>query len=315
MRQFAIGLFCILLACNNALASKCPGDEMKNGWCWPTGTREIGAYLGYNSRNPDFENRKHLAQDIAASEGTAVYAIADGVVTHVRSDVGFYGGATCANSGIPGGGVIIRHKTATGKSFIALYAHLKNVHVGNTVIAGEKIGEVRDYTWCTSRKDHLHFAIRFPDRDDAHRWAGYEGPDGNHYGFVDPIGFLSANSPAHSMDGRYANKDDLAWQPADKPCQFASKWWRISDGTQTLHPSNWILLADRSVQSVDGYALCWEYNIPAQCAPDPVLLKKTERKSYAYSMADPGAPQGGGALTWLLIPLLAVFLMKRRNVQ
>ncbi len=217
---------------NSVFAGTCPGDVMPNGWCWPTGTNSIGNYLGYNQPNPNYHNRKHLAQDIDANEGDNVYAIADGVVLRTKNDVGGYGGLkNCTPShadSIPGAGVIIQHTSSNGDKFIALYAHLKNVHVGLKVRAGEKIGEIRNYTACGSRMDHLHFGIRFPALDDSHRWAGYE-LNGAYYNFVNPINFLNTHYP--KLDYRliseqnvYGQTVSIAWAPADVPCDKASIW-------------------------------------------------------------------------------------------
>ncbi len=234
---------------NNTFASDCPGDEMVNGWCWPTGTNSIGTYIGYDDSNPDFNNRRHLAQDIDASEGSDVYAIANGRVIHARSDIGFYGGATCSGSSIDGAGVIIQHTTSTGENFVALYAHLKNVNVSDIVVVGQKIGEVRSYTWCRSRNDHLHFGIRYPENDDDNRWSGYENSDGNHYGFIDPITFLNTHSPLQkpttqticgqptcNIDSQtFSNGDVVGWYPKGN-CNEAQQWFGIGEVDGVLQP-------------------------------------------------------------------------------
>jgi len=227
MCQLVCYLF--ILMSNNVLAS-CHGQKMSKGWCWPTGTSSIGSYLDYDRPNPNYDNRMHLGQDIDADENDAVYAIADGIVLYNRSNVGGYGGLTnCSPNhadSIPGAGVIIKHKTLNGEEFFALYAHLKNVHIGSTVIKGEKIGEIRNYTACGSRMDHLHFGIRFPAVDDNYRWAGYE-KNGNYYGFVDPIHFLNTHHPLNLSFYfwiREQNNEIIAWTPADVPCNKAKVW-------------------------------------------------------------------------------------------
>ena len=226
----------------SVFAGPCPGETMPNGWCWPTGTSSIGNYLGYNKSNPYYNNRRHLAQDIDADEGDPVYAIADGVVLYVRNDVGGYGGLkNCRPNhadSIPGAGVIIQHTALggeNGQEFITLYAHLKNVHVGSTVKAGEKIGEIRNYTACGSRMDHLHFGIRFPFRDDSHRWAGYES-GGDYYGFVNPINFLNTHHPKRLFFEKeelkvasFPGAENIAWYPRDKECDEAERWFKLKN--------------------------------------------------------------------------------------
>jgi hypothetical protein len=226
---------CVTFLCfSNTVMAGCSGDKMSKGWCWPTGTDNIGNYLDFGERNPNYHNRHHLAQDIDANEGDAVYAIADGEVLHARNDVGGYGGLkNCSpthTDSIPGAGVIIRHKTVDNQEFIALYAHLKNVQVGTTVVAGQKIGEIRNYTACGSRMDHLHFGIRFPNNDDSNRWDGYE-LGGNYYHFVDPINFLNTHSPRiitwreiKEYAPGWAIPTTIHWWPGDVPCEDAEKW-------------------------------------------------------------------------------------------
>ena len=224
----------VLLCCSNTVMAGCSGDKMLKGWCWPTGTDNIGNYLNFGEQNSNYHNRHHLAQDIDANEGDAVYAIADGEVLHVRDNISGYGGLkNCSpthTDNIPGAGIIIKHRTIDNQEFIALYAHLKNVQVGATVVVGQKIGEVRNYTACGSRMDHLHFGIRFPNNDDSNRWAGYE-LGGNYYNFINPINFLNAHYPLNLSVGyriisntTWYNSVSIAWAPANVPCDKASVW-------------------------------------------------------------------------------------------
>lgn len=256
---------------HTSLAAQCPGDKMINGWCWPTKTSNIGNYLGWHGYNPGFSGN-HLAQDIDADEGDDVYSIADnGTVVKSRNDVRYYGGATNCNSdgsgdSIPGGGVVIRYVDSNDRSFDVLYAHLKSVYVsdGEIVNSNTKIGKIRNYTWCGNRMDHLHFGIRFPANDDDNRWAGYGNTN---KGFVDPINFLNTHYPNNNSNSNpqteqevhtkaYANSGRLAWLPLGSSCKDATKWIDIDTGT---------VVADKSIQSVDGNYVCENYGIYPNC--------------------------------------------------
>lgn len=197
-------LFVVFLLFSSAVfASDCPGEQMSTGWCYPTGTDDTGEYLGWHGIG-DFSGR-HLAQDIKGSENDSVYAIADGRVMIARNDVSNYGGSRDCTLGdpngtqVPGGGMIIRHVTGDGREFDALYAHLKEMEfsAGTYVKKGQRIGKLRNYTWCGARQDHLHFGIAYPKRADntykgsgsSDMWAGYGETD---RGFVCPT-FVDQN--------------------------------------------------------------------------------------------------------------------------
>ncbi len=220
-----------------AVKAACHGEKMLNGWCWPTGTSNIGNYLGFGERNPNYQNRHHLGQDIEANEDDDVYAIADGRVLYARDDVGGYGGLeNCTpthTDSIPGAGIIIEHTTVDGEKFIALYGHLKNVQVGETVDAGQKIAKIRNYTACGTRMDHLHFGIRFPANEDDNRWAGYES-NNNYYHFVDPINFLNTHYPYIDFSDDSTVKEikarivgNYGWYPPNADCFDAIGWFEI----------------------------------------------------------------------------------------
>ncbi|MDD3645996.1 MAG: M23 family metallopeptidase [Candidatus Gracilibacteria bacterium] len=94
----------------------------------------------------DVGNGGHLGTDIATSQGTPVYSIADGKVINAKSDLSW------------GKHVTVEH-TIRGKKVFSNYSHLSklNVNVGDTVRAGTKVGEVGSTG--NSTGNHLHFQI------------------------------------------------------------------------------------------------------------------------------------------------------------
>lgn len=77
--------------------------------------------------------------------GDPVYAIANGVVTAITSNV-------------DGEGIVIEHTLHNGESIYSVYIHIAIKHglsVGSVVHQGKPIGTIADITW-----PHLHFEIR-----------------------------------------------------------------------------------------------------------------------------------------------------------
>ncbi|MGN7614695.1 murein hydrolase activator EnvC family protein, partial [Magnetococcales bacterium HHB-1] len=108
-------------------------------WRWPVKGRVLnhfGAIVG---------TRKNIGIDIAAREGTPIYASAKGMVSY-------------ADNGLPGYGnlIILRH----GNSYMTAYAHAKSILVkqGDRIKAGQHIA----YVGKTGRvkTPRLHFEIR-----------------------------------------------------------------------------------------------------------------------------------------------------------
>ena len=161
------------------LAAPKPGTGL---WYWPVGTETFGGWSGWlDSRGSYY----HIAQDMPASVGHAVWAIGDGVVWKARSDAGGYG-----PGGSLGGVMIIVHTTATGQQFRALYGHISGLRYkeGQTVAAGAVIAKVNG---CA----HLHFSIH-PGTvyRDGNMYAGHVPKSwSDHGGFVDPVKFLKTH--------------------------------------------------------------------------------------------------------------------------
>jgi hypothetical protein len=169
-------------------------EKSATGWSWPTGRAPDNSFIGFLARNPNYGNQYHLAKDFVAKEGDPVYAIGDGTVFVADPSVGGFGPLVNGKY-TRGGVVIILHTTSAGQPFMAQYGHVANLQVkkDDIVKPGQPVGTINGYV-----PNHLHFAIHpgatFPSL--AAQWAGYTPNPNNTYGYVDPIEFLKANSPA-----------------------------------------------------------------------------------------------------------------------
>lgn len=95
--------------------------------------------------NESIRNHTHAGLDIAASNGTTIYAVADGVVTYAQFNNGGYGNLV---------------KISHGNGVETYYAHCSKLYVseGQTVKAGTAIAAVGSTGYSTG--NHLHFEIR-----------------------------------------------------------------------------------------------------------------------------------------------------------
>ncbi len=117
----------------------------------------IGSFVltsPFGERTSPFTNRRdfHAGIDLAAREGTPVYATGDGRVVFagrypLRRNVRWWRYGTL---------VVLDH----GGRYLTIYAHLSkaSVHRGQKVHRGEVIGEVGNTGWSTS--PHLHYEVR-----------------------------------------------------------------------------------------------------------------------------------------------------------
>jgi murein DD-endopeptidase MepM/ murein hydrolase activator NlpD len=139
--------------------------------------------------------REHVGTDIAASNGSKVYAVADGTGIYTAGS----GKDAC---------VVVTHKV--GKvTFLAIYGHVTKTRSGSTIKKGEVLGKVLDYGKTGSSGDHLHFGVfegtKYPTWVNGKEWGWGKVPVGtkestvNNYGWRDPVPFLrglKADSPA-----------------------------------------------------------------------------------------------------------------------
>lgn len=109
----------------------------------PKGTTYVSCAYGWRNHPIWGDRRFHYGVDLAASQGTPIYAIAAGTVT-----VASYGDAN-------GYYVSLSH----GNGYGSIYCHMTHytVSVGQSVSQGEIIGYVGSTGWSTG--PHLHFEI------------------------------------------------------------------------------------------------------------------------------------------------------------
>ena len=109
----------------------------------------------------DMDKGDHAGVDIATANGTPLYAVAHGIVTFAGTQAGY-------------GNVVKLMFTYQGKTYHAVYAHMKSISVskGDMVSQGQKVGEVGNSgsTFWALWGYHVHFEI---DKDNAGRPAYY----------------------------------------------------------------------------------------------------------------------------------------------
>jgi len=149
------------------------------GWYWPVGTENFKGWDGWWEYRPQNPPRWHMAQDMPAPVGHAVYAVGNGTVLESGGDHGY------------GGVIVVLHRTADGHYFKAVYGHIipaAAAHKGATVKAGQVVGHVNG---CA----HVHFGIHrgkaYPPDNNPYRGHTYTSK--NTYGWVDPVKYLRAN--------------------------------------------------------------------------------------------------------------------------
>lgn len=112
-----------------------------NGWLWPVG--------GYNFVSQGYHSG-HTGIDIAAAQGTPIYASRAGLVVFA----GYGNGSNGFNR--YGNVVLLRHDN--GYYTLYAHAHYLNVSTGQTVSQGQVIGGVGNTG--QSYGNHLHFEVR-----------------------------------------------------------------------------------------------------------------------------------------------------------
>ena len=160
----------------------CNGIAAVDGWTYPLRSFYQSSNYGWD------ENRYHYAVDLAVSEGTNVYAVANGEV--ISSGVYW----SSAVSGASCGGYVIQIKhNYNGSWYVSLYMHLLTgyVSVGDKVTGGQVIGtsgggsqEVAKWNDICTAGAHLHFAMA---NGDTH--IGSSSSKGS---TIDPVRFFPA---------------------------------------------------------------------------------------------------------------------------
>lgn len=116
-----------------------PTQSFDGFFAWPIEGRIVRPFgpLANGARNDGI--------NIAAAEGTPIYAAADGIVAYVGTDVAIYGGL-----------VLLRH----GDGWLTAYGHAERLQVvrGQAVKKGQLIGYVGQAG--LADQDQLHFEIR-----------------------------------------------------------------------------------------------------------------------------------------------------------
>ncbi|SJN37404.1 LysM domain / Lipoprotein NlpD [Mycetocola reblochoni REB411] len=137
----------------------------------PEGSWVRTSPFGWRTDPITFETAFHSGSDFAAADGTPIYAVADGIVTHA----GYTGNW---------GGLIILEHTVSGERVASYYAHMweYGIHVteGMTVTAGQHIGDVGSSGKSTG--PHLHLEIRPGGQGqpaiDSDQWLTDQGAEG-----------------------------------------------------------------------------------------------------------------------------------------
>lgn len=115
----------------------------------PSGTWVNSDDFGWRADPYTGEPAFHSGTDLAAAEGTSIFALADGVVSYAGLSGGY-------------GGLIIIEHTIGGHRIASAYAHMWQngiyVTAGDRVLAGQHIGDVGSSGKSTGA--HLHFEIR-----------------------------------------------------------------------------------------------------------------------------------------------------------
>jgi hypothetical protein len=149
------------------------------GWYWPVGTENFRGWDGWWTYRPQHPPRWHMAQDMPAPVGHAVYAVGDGTVLESGGDHHY------------GGVIVVLHKTGDGHYFKAVYGHIipaASARKGARVKAGQIVGHVNG---CA----HVHFGIHpgktYPPDNNPYRGHTYNSK--NTYGWVDPVKYLRTN--------------------------------------------------------------------------------------------------------------------------
>ena len=235
-----------------------PVATTPTGFVYPTGragpyASNMPGWLAGLPGNPSYhQGYYHLGQDMEARPGDPVCAIAAGEIIYVST-----GGWGSGNYGI-----LVRHRLATGETFLALYGHVRpirpelrysspgHVYPGIPVSAGEVLATVGPADGVAYRDTHLHFGIRpgaeVPSAPLGRMPLPWQGTNG----FVNPVEWINTHvphSPAspvqrpgapHNLGAESVSSTavDLTWQPGSANVQgyrvqrkVGNNWQEIAD--------------------------------------------------------------------------------------
>lgn len=137
----------------------------------PTGSYVQTSPFGPRIDPINGEPRLHAGTDFAAADGTAIFALADGVVVHAGMVDGYSGQITIEHT-------IGGEKVAT--RYVHMWAHGIHVATGDRVVAGQHIGDVGSSGYSTG--PHLHLQIHPGGANapaiDAVPWLAEHGVEG-----------------------------------------------------------------------------------------------------------------------------------------
>jgi len=154
-------------------------DSWYNAQDWADYNSDYGGY----HPGEDWNDERGGSSDV----GAPVYAIANGVVTAITSNVA-------------GNGITINHKLTNGELIYSVYIHIDvqpGLNVGSVVRLGDQIGSIANIA-----KPHLHFEIRTQPVDPKDWYPNDQGGNGyyasserlNADGFtVDPSEFIDSH--------------------------------------------------------------------------------------------------------------------------
>lgn len=192
-------------------ARVCLSHLTGTGFAYPTGTSDLGSYAGWlasgcNGATQYSAGYYHIGKDIRASQGSSVYAVADGQVLQVST--GGWGAGNVA--------LVVRHSLMDGRQFTAVYGHVQTtLSVGSRVSSRQVIARIGPYS-----PPHLHFGVH-PGRGapaaPLGRMTCSSWPNAN--GFVDPIGWITQQTPANGRDARAI---DDTYARAERDGRFGS---------------------------------------------------------------------------------------------
>lgn len=150
-----------------AVAPEKPAETKSIVFPLASGTWVRTSTFGWRTDPISGESRLHTGLDLGAADGTPIMAVADGYVTFAGMDGGW-------------GGLITIEHTIDGKTVATAYVHMwaHGIHVsaGDTVTAGQHIGDVGSSGYSTGA--HLHLEIR---------------PGGSYATAIDPEPWLAAH--------------------------------------------------------------------------------------------------------------------------